>query len=391
MQIVLDAVDPHVLFCFHCTAQDGVFRQPGREPEDFGKYRRAGTIFVAVSIEAVPATRYSYDLLSSRPHHIRPRPRNNVRRGRYHPFDVAISGDVEVGPTLWLPWAFLHFMHTPHFGPLDLVHNASHRGDGAQWLRRDPSSWAARRLRDPSRRRGRQEVRALLAQKSRFALYLYSNCWAHHRSEFFKRLSRYRFVHSPGKCDHNFNDTDVTPQFARGHHLNSFVFDDRIELLPKYKFVFAFNNALTQASTAVNEKIPNTWLGGAVAIYFGSLPNIAGSYFNSRAFVHVHTEKDFDAKIELIQYLDGNDTAYAEMLAEPLLLDRPRFPFEDDHADYDLMMKWPCGTLPPHALDNAVSDQSALFGKTWRLDEVNRTMFAPSLYEFISDVVDCDV
>ena len=377
MQIVLDAVDTHVLFCFHCTGPMGIMRDERGHDVDFGKYRRAGTVFVAITIEG--------DTIM-----------------QYWPFDLVIAGALAAGPVLWLPWAFLHFMHTPHLGPIDLVDGASDREPDlaasspslAARLLRDPSSWAAKRLRDPSRRRGRQEVQALLAQKSRFCLFLYKNCWAYLRSVFFKRLSQYRFVHAPGVCEHNVNDTDVTPQFARGSHLNSFVFDDRIELLPKYKFVISFDNA-EFSSESVNEKIPNTWLGGAVPIYLGASPRQVDLYFNPRAFVHVHSEGDFDAKIELIKYLDGNDTAYAEMLAEPIVLgSEGRLPAPHhayrSHADYFETLAKPCGAAPPHALDNAVSDRSAMFGKTWNLNAKTEEGNSPSLYELVSDVVDCE-
>ena len=192
----------------------------------------------------------------------------------------------------------------------------------------------------------------------------------------------------------NINDTDVTPQFARGSHLNSFVFDDRIELLPKYKFVISFDNA-EFSSESVNEKIPNTWLGGAVPIYLGASPRQVDLYFNPRAFVHVHSEGDFDAKIELIKYLDGNDTAYAEMLAEPIVLgSEGRLPAPHhayrSHADYFETLAKPCGAAPPHALDNAVSDRSAMFGKTWNLNAKTEEGNSPSLYELVSDVVDCE-
>ena len=224
-------------------------------------------------------------------------------------------------------------------------------------------------------------VRALMAQKTRFCLFLYKNCIAHTRLNFFDKLSEYKFVHAPGVCKHNHDDPDLYLQWHHGSHANWRNFEDGRKIFRKYKFVIAFDNAKNALKhmyhimgwgTGANERLPNTWLAGAVPIVWGTLP----LFFNKRAFVYVDNDVyDFTAAIELIKYLDQNDTAYAEMLKEPLILrDRMRM--------RDTTTGWPLSD----PFEMALSDWKAVFLDTYHysMNEV-----APSMHQIISDVVDC--
>ena len=60
-------------------------------------------------------------------------------------------------------------------------------------------------------------------------MFLYRNCDVMFRNDFFHRLSKYKFVHAPGVCEHNFDDPDlVRGSKARVGEYSASIYEDRI-------------------------------------------------------------------------------------------------------------------------------------------------------------------
>ena len=143
-------------------------------------------------------------------------------------------------------------------------------------------------------RRPPNETARLLARKTDFACFLYSNDsereeydGVYLRNDFFRRLSRERPVTSGGEVMNNIGGP-VPPSETRA-------------FLARHKFTMAFENS--RAEGYITEKLVNGFLHGAVPIYCGA-PDV-GRYFNEEAFV-LYTGSNFAEVLERIQWLDRN-------------------------------------------------------------------------------------
>ena len=80
------------------------------------------------------------------------------------------------------------------------------------------------------------------------------------------------------------------------------------------RFVLTMEN--TKVSGYITEKIVNGFLAGSVPIYWGTLEVF--KLFNKKAFVY-YDESNPEPALKHILYLERNRTAYAEVLAQPIL------------------------------------------------------------------------
>jgi hypothetical protein len=249
-RLVLDKEDPHVMFCGLCKSPLG------------DKYRRrAGTIFVVVIYE-------------------------NVGTAGFEPYDFVIGHSVQHsdGSGVRVPWWAMHYYHTLRIGPHDLIKDRSYN------------------------------ARKIASEKTEFCVFLYQNCNGFYRTTFFRELhSKYKFVHSPGICEHNFDDPTLKLQTDGPENADHY--ENRLEYIKKFKFVIAMENS--QSIGYQTEKLPDALLAGVVPIYWGN-PNVA-EFFNPRSFINVMDHATIDEAIERIKFLDTNDEAYIAMLAEPWL------------------------------------------------------------------------
>ncbi len=149
------------------------------------------------------------------------------------------------------------------------------------------------RLTDP------KDVDAILATKSKFCNFVYSNSNAAERIDFFHLLSKYRRVDSGGR------------------HLNNIggPVEDKVEFMRPYKFSIAFENSSYPGY--VTEKIMHAMAANTVAIYWGD-PLIARN-FNPDSFINCHDYDNFDQVIERVIELDQNDELYRRVLSAPYL------------------------------------------------------------------------
>ena len=138
-----------------------------------------------------------------------------------------------------------------------------------------------------------------LKQKDAFCNFIYSNGKAHQiRTDFFHRLSEYKFVHSGGKQLNNIGQPIA----------------NKFDYQQKFKFSIAFENSSSSGYTT--EKIVEAKAAGTIPIYWGN-PDI-NREMNSKAYIDCHDFADFDRVIDRIIELDNNDEAYLEVLNQPL-------------------------------------------------------------------------
>ena len=145
------------------------------------------------------------------------------------------------------------------------------------------------------------DAASVLASKSRFCNFVYSNSCAKTRIDFFKKLSQYKQVDSGGLVLNNI-----------GHRA-----DDKMSFLRPYKFTIAFENASYPGYTT--EKVVEPMLANSLPIYWGN--PLINREFNARSFINCHDYSSFDDVIEEVVRLDTHDDLYVSRLQQPWLLD----------------------------------------------------------------------
>jgi len=117
------------------------------------------------------------------------------------------------------------------------------------------------------------------------------------RTDFFRRLSKYKPVASGGKLFNNVGGR----------------VPDKAAFLAKYKFNIAFENSVVPGYTT--EKVMEPLAARSVPIYYGN-PRIAED-FDPRCMVRVTGRDDVERAVEEIIALDRDDAAYLAKLAAP--------------------------------------------------------------------------
>ena len=145
-----------------------------------------------------------------------------------------------------------------------------------------------------------------------FCNFIYSNPRALDRRNFFKTLSRLRFVHSPGEVETN---TEPIP----GGRAAADWWSRKLSYQRQFRFTIAFENATLPGYTS--EKLIDGLLAGTLPIYAGN-PDIArdvrsGSFIDARAFHSWEELADYVVRLD-----DNRELArpYFEG-SQPLLID----------------------------------------------------------------------
>lgn len=144
-----------------------------------------------------------------------------------------------------------------------------------------------------------KNISKILQEKKRFCNMVVSNPKCPERNDFFHRLSRYKSIDSGGGFSNNIGGRVA----------------DKRRFIAEYKFTLAFENGSFPGYTT--EKIFEPMLMGSIPIYWGN-PRI-DTDFNADSFINLHRFDSFDEAVEFIEYVDGNEDAYIEMLRQPWL------------------------------------------------------------------------
>ena len=181
----------------------------------------------------------------------------------------------------------------------------------------------------------------ILAEKTRFCNFIYSNARAKERIEFFHLLNEYKRVDSAGKVLNNM-----------GHVLDWGVVgnEGKLKFITPYKFTMAFENESYPGYTT--EKLVQPMLVNSLAIHWGN--PVVGRDFNTRSFIDVHDYSSFNAAVDAIIEIDQNDTLYRQYMSQPY--------FKDNEIPEDLLT------------ENIVNRFSAIIDQLGKLRPVSSTL-----------------
>lgn len=122
------------------------------------------------------------------------------------------------------------------------------------------------------------------------------------RGDFFKELSKYKRVESPGRFMNNMPDGLIIGR------------DRKLEFQSKTKFTICFES--TSYNGFCTEKLKDAFLANTIPIYFGD-PHVT-RIFNPNAFIICNGREDFTRTIEKVISLDKNDDYYLDMVNQPM-------------------------------------------------------------------------
>ena len=135
------------------------------------------------------------------------------------------------------------------------------------------------------------------------------------RNDFFKELSKYKVVDSGGKTFNNIGGC----------------VEDKIAFAANYKFTIAFENSSSPGYCT--EKIIDAFLSNTIPIYYGD--NTISRIFNSKTFIYLKNEKDFEKTIELIKKIDNDKKKYLSYFENNILINN-----EYLDEEYDRLKKF---------------------------------------------------
>jgi alpha(1,3/1,4) fucosyltransferase len=161
--------------------------------------------------------------------------------------------------------------------------------------------WYMRHMWNPLPTKQDFDPRAVLAEKTRFCNFVYSNKYCSIRNRFFRRLSKYKRVDSAGKLFNNIGG----PIGLRG--------TDKIEFIRPHKFSIAFENESYPGYTT--EKIYEAMVVNSLPIYWGN-PRVDVD-FNPNSFLNFHDYGSLEALLNRVIEVDQDDELYCHYLSQP--------------------------------------------------------------------------
>ena len=154
--------------------------------------------------------------------------------------------------------------------------------------------------------REKKDPELALREKKKFCNFVQGNVFmpqTYMRTEFFKKLSRYKKVDSLGSFLNN-----------AGYSINLYDIHDIDRHISQYKFSISFENTSCRGYTT--EKIMNALLGGTIPIYWGD-PQV-GFDFNPKCFINCGSFDTFEEVIEHVREVDANDRLWMDYYAQPV-------------------------------------------------------------------------
>lgn len=148
----------------------------------------------------------------------------------------------------------------------------------------------------------------ILAEKTRFCNFIYSNAGAKERIEFFHLLNEYKRVDSAGKVLNNLGY--VLDWGVEGN-------EGKLKFIRPYKFTMAFESASYPGYTT--EKLVQPMLANSLAIHWGN--PIVGRDFNTKSFIDVHDYSSFEEAVDAIIKIDQDDALYKQYMSQPYFPD----------------------------------------------------------------------
>ncbi len=147
----------------------------------------------------------------------------------------------------------------------------------------------------------------VFSEKSRFCNFIVSHAGCPERESFYRLLSRFKRVDSPGRV---FNNKAGPPREGNW-------FGSKVRFMKPYKFSIVFENSSYPGYTT--EKLLSAMAANSVGIYWGN--PLVSRDFNPGSFINCHDYPSFEAVAERVRELDQDETAYKRVLSEPFLPD----------------------------------------------------------------------
>ena len=147
--------------------------------------------------------------------------------------------------------------------------------------------------------------------KTKFCNFIYSqdiNC----RNNFFKKLSKYKRIDSPGRCMNNMKA--ISMENSRSSRVSSDWVKTKLNFLKPYKFTIAFENTIRDGWTT--EKLTHPLFVNSIPIYIGN-KKVADD-FNTKRFINYHDFKNMKEFIEHIKKVDTDDDLWKQYLEQPI-------------------------------------------------------------------------
>jgi len=157
-------------------------------------------------------------------------------------------------------------------------------------------------------------------EKKRFCNFLYSQ-EVNARNDFFKRLSKYKKIDSPGRCMNNMKQ--ISKDSPRKSRLTKNWAKDKMDFLKQYKFTIAFENVTADGWTT--EKLTHPLLVNSIPIYIGNKQ--VSKDFNTKCFINYN---DFNNTSEFIKHIikvDTDDKLYEQYLKQPIFKNKEQHYF----------------------------------------------------------------
>jgi len=147
-------------------------------------------------------------------------------------------------------------------------------------------------------------------EKTKFCNFLYSQD-VNDRNDFFKQLSKYKKIDSPGRCMNNMEQ--VSNDDPRSSRVSKDWVKTKLDFLKQYKFTIAFENEMNDGWTT--EKLTHPLLANSIPIYVGNKK--VHEDFNTKSFINYNDFKDVDKFIKYIKKVDSNDILWRYHLEQP--------------------------------------------------------------------------
>lgn len=147
-------------------------------------------------------------------------------------------------------------------------------------------------------------------EKIKFCNFIYSQDVLE-RNNFFKKLSKYKKIDSPGRCMTNM--PPIKGKNAKESRLSYNWVLDKLDFLKEYKFTIAFENFSSPGW--VTEKLTHPMLVNSIPIYVGHKD--VSKEFNTKSFINYNDFRSTKEFIDFIIKVDNDDKLYEKILNEP--------------------------------------------------------------------------
>ncbi len=155
------------------------------------------------------------------------------------------------------------------------------------------------------------DFKKIKKEKTKFCNFIYAQD-INKRNDFFKKLSKYKHIDSPGRCMNNM--PSISDGDQRASRLSKSWVGAKLNFIKPYKFTIAFENEIKDGWTT--EKLTHPLLVNSIPIYVGNKK--VGKDFNTESFINYHDFNSMDKFIQHIIEVDNNDELYKQYLKQPI-------------------------------------------------------------------------